>query len=81
MHSTFPPFYVENYFQISFTHCLILIFTCPLVLLSSFVTSTRSSLSIVSIPLTNFYIVNRLAVPFPSAVLHMLGPLVLVPSL
>ncbi|MPC30337.1 hypothetical protein E2C01_023598 [Portunus trituberculatus] len=57
MHPTFPPFYVKNYFPISFTHCLILIFfTCPLVLLSS-VTSTRSSLSIFSMSLTILYIV------------------------
>ncbi|MPC19739.1 hypothetical protein E2C01_012665 [Portunus trituberculatus] len=40
------------------THCLILIFfTCPHVLSS--VTSTRSSLSIFSMPLTIFYIVIR----------------------
>ncbi|MPC30308.1 hypothetical protein E2C01_023570 [Portunus trituberculatus] len=48
------------YFPIAFTHCLILIFfTCPLVLLSSSVTSTRSSLSIFSMPLTILYFLIR----------------------
>ncbi|MPC13546.1 hypothetical protein E2C01_006284 [Portunus trituberculatus] len=52
MHSISPPFCVENYFPVSFTHCLILIsFTCPLVLPSS-ITRTRSSLSIFSISFT-----------------------------
>ncbi|MPC68634.1 hypothetical protein E2C01_062837 [Portunus trituberculatus] len=60
MHSIFPPFYMENYFLISFTHCLILIFfACPLVLPASYVTSTRSFLSIFSIPFTILYIVIR----------------------
>ncbi|MPC40966.1 hypothetical protein E2C01_034542 [Portunus trituberculatus] len=59
------------YFPKSFTHYLILIFTCPLVLLSS-VTNTRSSLSIFSMPFTISYIVIRSPLPFPSAFLHML---------
>ncbi|MPC71556.1 hypothetical protein E2C01_065834 [Portunus trituberculatus] len=48
------------YFPISFTHCLILIFfSCPLVLPSASVNSTRSSLSIFSISFTIIYIVIR----------------------
>ncbi|MPC87729.1 hypothetical protein E2C01_082601 [Portunus trituberculatus] len=39
-----------------------------------------SSLSIFSMPFTFLCIVIRLAFPFPSAVLHILGSLVLAPS-
>ncbi|MPC32809.1 Mitogen-activated protein kinase 1 [Portunus trituberculatus] len=60
-----PLFCVENYLPISFTHCLILIFTYPLVLLSS-VTITRSSLSNFSMPLTILYIVIRSVPSFSS---------------
>ncbi|MPC75769.1 hypothetical protein E2C01_070163 [Portunus trituberculatus] len=54
---------------------------CHLILLSSSVTSTRYFLSIFSVPFTILYIVISLAVPFPSTFLHMLGPLILAPSL
>ncbi|MPD00801.1 hypothetical protein E2C01_096301 [Portunus trituberculatus] len=54
---------------------------CPLVLLASSVTSTKSSLPIFSMTFTILYIVIRLAVLFPSAFLHMLGSLVPAPSL
>ncbi|MPC25270.1 hypothetical protein E2C01_018375 [Portunus trituberculatus] len=47
------------YFPLSFTHCLILIFTCPLVLPAFSVTSIRSSLSIFSMPFTIIYIVIK----------------------
>ncbi|MPC13389.1 hypothetical protein E2C01_006122 [Portunus trituberculatus] len=82
------------YFPVSFTHCLILIFfTCPLVLLAFSVTSTRSSYLVffffqrhlqfntLLLGLLVLFYLARLAVLFPSAFLHMLGPLVLAPSL
>ncbi|MPC46437.1 hypothetical protein E2C01_040157 [Portunus trituberculatus] len=57
MHST-SPFCVENCIFQYPSHCLILIFTYLLVLSSS-ATSTRSSLSMYSMPLTILYTVIR----------------------